>query len=895
MKRFVAVLAGITAVFVVSAVLYANVNGAIFTSVVDGSTVNGNIYDNKSDVYLNGGPQNEHGSLLSPDGLYYFQVTDPSGAVLLSTDPVECRVVVVANGRIAGTQAAENCVAHAVGAFNAANGTTPAQLMPYLDTPNNGGEYKAWITPVDSYGSECKATQGAFGFCDSESKTDNFKVRASAPNAAQISVCKFNDYNGNGAQDAGEPFIAHWPVNASGVDGGDVAAQTDDRGCVSFTVSTFADANASQVVTISEGTFGPDWVQTAPLACNLAGCVVDGGVVSLTVRPGDAISAPNFGNHNPYCLDGCTPGAVIATANAYPSYTRTFAWTIAKSAEQSRITSSASQATAQYTVSVSHDAGTDSEWRLAGSIRVANPGAASMTGLNLTAQADGGVCVVTDGTGAEVLAGSHRDFAYHCEFASAPSTGTVAIAGTYTGGQVDASAGFNFASAVVNDVDENVTVTDSMAGQLGTIAMTSPSPTLFSYARTLNGVAGTCTSTNNTAAFTTNDTGATGSASKSVQLCVGANLSVSETAVTSFTSAISKSVDRTVVEQQAGSVTFNYSIGVTESAWTVSGVITLVNPNDWEDVTVNATQVVPGATCTVSGSPVSVPAASSVALSYSCVYAGAPVASSTASVTASWDAAAAFTQAASAVATAPVTFEALTVVDAFNGGAATTLGTIASPAALTTYAYSKTVPNAAAGTCQAVTNVATITGRNQSASQTAYACNTITGARTIGFWQNKNGQAILTGAAATAGVCNATTWLRGFLPFQDLAATASCKTMAAYVTNIIKVASASGASMNAMLKAQMLASALNVYFSDAALGGNGLGAPTSVGGVKIDVSKWSGAFNGATKLTVMQMLQFQNGVSNAGGSIWYANVKTVQEFAKNAFDAINNEIAPIAH
>ena len=35
-------------------------------------------------VYINGGPQNEDTQGL-PDGTYYFQVTNPSGAVLLST------------------------------------------------------------------------------------------------------------------------------------------------------------------------------------------------------------------------------------------------------------------------------------------------------------------------------------------------------------------------------------------------------------------------------------------------------------------------------------------------------------------------------------------------------------------------------------------------------------------------------------------------------------------------------------------------------------------------------------------------------------------------------------------------------------------------------------------
>lgn len=42
--------------------------------------------------------------------------------------------------------------------------------------------------------------------------------------------------------------------------------------------------------------------------------------------------------------------------------------------------------------------------------------------------------------------------------------------------------------------------------------------------------------------------------------------------------------------------------------------------------------------------------------------------------------------------------------------------------------------------------------------------------------------------------------------------------------------------MNAMLKAQMLATALDVYFSDAALGGNKINAPAPIRGVSIDLT-----------------------------------------------------------
>ena len=39
-----------------------------------------------------------------------------------------------------------------------------------------------------------------------------------------------------------------------------------------------------------------------------------------------------------------------------------------------------------------------------------------------------------------------------------------------------------------------------------------------------------------------------------------------------------------------------------------------------------------------------------------------------------------------------------------------------------------------------------------------------TGALTMGFWQNKNGQGIITSGASAAGVCNSGAWLRQFTP-----------------------------------------------------------------------------------------------------------------------------------
>ncbi len=185
------------------------------------------------------------------------------------------------------------------------------------------------------------------------------------------------------------------------------------------------------------------------------------------------------------------------------------------------------------------------------------------------------------------------------------------------------------------------------------------------------------------------------------------------------------------------------------------------------------------------------------------------------------------------------------------------------------------------------------------------------GALTMGFWQNKNGQGIITSYCAGTSGTSLKTFLTSYKPFQDITATA-CKDIATYVYNVIKAANASGASMNAMLKAQMLATALDVYFSNPALGGVRISAPSGpIGNIPIDLTKVckmidstsgtatcsgtylnaSSAFGGATCLTVSQLLTYAAYQSNIGGSNWYGQVKSTQELAKNTFDAINNQAA----
>ncbi len=165
--------------------------GAIFTTLSDGSEVNFNIYPNKEAVYLDGGPGPGAPQTAAglDDGTYVFQVTDPSGKVLLSSDPANCRQLTVADGIITGV--VNTGCEHQIGS-DVDHGATTVQLFPYLDTPNPGGEYKVWVILVEDFLAGCTAlgiadglsvvdcgqSPGNFhGFLPSLSKTDNFKVK----------------------------------------------------------------------------------------------------------------------------------------------------------------------------------------------------------------------------------------------------------------------------------------------------------------------------------------------------------------------------------------------------------------------------------------------------------------------------------------------------------------------------------------------------------------------------------------------------------------------------------------------------------------------------------------------------------------------------------------------
>ncbi len=192
--------------------------GAIFTTLADGNQVNANIFSAKCDglgVYLDGGPGPNApvGAAGLPDGDYYYQVTEPSGKTLLSTDPQSFRRFTVSGGIITSRVAPQAAGDHDTG-VDVDHGAVTVELCPFLDTPNNGGEYKVWVTPVADFSGNAAIVDNGYnpgyfhGFIPAASKTDNFKVKARK--SVCLTIIKFLD-DGDGRFELGEPNL-NWPV-----------------------------------------------------------------------------------------------------------------------------------------------------------------------------------------------------------------------------------------------------------------------------------------------------------------------------------------------------------------------------------------------------------------------------------------------------------------------------------------------------------------------------------------------------------------------------------------------------------------------------------------------------------------------------------------------------------
>jgi hypothetical protein len=474
----------------------------------------------------------------------------------------------------------------------------------------------------------------------------------------------------------------------------------------------------------------------------------------------------------------------------------------------------------------------------------------------------------------------------------------------------------------------------------------------------------------------------------------GTDLDVSKNLNPSFTReynwAISKTVDgQTSVsyDQIGGSRTLSYSVvvtklGPTDSGWSVIGAITVGNDNAYAATGVSVSDQIsygaldtPDGTCTVSdggsGGTVdranaTIPANGSVDFPYSCTFGSGGPASNTETNTASasWstqcltgdDPCSLLLNGNTAIWPVPFNWSDVTptlVHDSVNLSDLTTgllsgdtcqttpSGTIS---ASQTFNYTCTV-NFPANGCKTISNTAGFTvgdldgDADDTGSSPAIAtlCGPAsTGALTIGFWKTTNGQNLIKNYCQNPALANYLKGLGGGSgPFSS-APTTSCTALATYVYNILNGASATN--MNNMLKAQMLGTALDVWFSGPGwtsttlnkikppsnfLKHNSLGTfnmittavcpmvdnlSTGTATCKNNTPSTDAVAAGAVPLSPMSMqniLDFAATIDTVppydvgaygGSNVWYLNTtvtpntqdRTKQEILKNIFDQFNN-------
>jgi hypothetical protein len=635
---------------------------------------------------------------------------------------------------------------------------------------------------------------------------------------------------------------------------------------------------------------------------------------------------------------------------------------ISKTGPASEIDTTGS-ATLNYTVTV-----TERAWNVAGYIQVSNPNdwesiSTTITDPIISGWISSGATCTLDALGTYTIAASgSKTINYSCNLTAAQvaalsttATTTNKATASWTNGILSSDGTTVVTGAATPDSSKDgtatfgpfqtLTITDSFNGAnppktLGTVkpgtgtVSAGVATTTFSDSYSVTPPAGTCTTYPNTAAITETNQ----SSGASAKVCVAKDLTVTKSATPSMNQTIKKTGPASPVEN-SGSTTLNYTVTVTESGWNVTGGITVSNPNDWESITATISDPIVagwGSSCMLSSAlgSYTIGSSGSKMITYNCNLTATQVKALVTGVTANTNTATAtvtagLTPTASKSGIATFGFQALTITDAFNGAnPPKTLGTVnpgtgtvSAGVATTTFSDSYTV-TPTAGTCTTYPNTATITQTGQSSSLNEKVCNTNIGALTKGFWQNNNGQGIITGA--NQGALQA--YLLQFHPFSDAPASG----IAGYVASIINGATCStSGTCNTMLRAQMLATALDVYFSAstttscsitaAVLGcggdkiaANNGGVTVAIGGVIIDLTKLcpgsdggmsgtcpenaSSAFGGATSMSVLQLLGYQNTADPSTtdkGANWYNQVKATQVLAKDVFDSINNNIAPI--
>ncbi|HET7272538.1 MAG TPA: hypothetical protein VFI90_15805, partial [Rubrobacter sp.] len=286
--------------------------------------------------------------------------------------------------------------------------------------------------------------------------------------------------------------------------------------------------------------------------------------------------------------------------DASTSFTKTYKWTIDKSADKSKVTLEVGKdAPVNYSVKVDKTS-QNSDFAVNGEITVANPApiAAELTNVSdivspaINAQVDCGQSFPFTLASGDTLTCSYsgslpdKTARTNTATASLQNYDYDSSGGKTKNGTTDFSgtAAVDFTNATVTYVDESIDVSDSLQGPLGTVAA-ADAPKTFTYTRNV-GPYQDCGNYEvpNTASFKTNDTGATGEDSWKVDVTVLCKVTVMKT------------VD--------GVVNPNSSINFTLTGPGLDSGVTLNTNGDQDGILDFGYKLVPGEKYTICENPV---------------------------------------------------------------------------------------------------------------------------------------------------------------------------------------------------------------------------------------------------------------------------------------------------
>src|SRR3989449_916298 len=206
------------------------------------------------------------------------------------------------DGTLSATEAA---AAPAAVAITDASGAYTLTLNP--GTSVGGEVQQAWCTQTHPADTRCAAgspTLGPGGYAltvtsgSSETGNDFGNFRQGTKSGV-----KFNDLNGNGARDAGEPGLLGWTIEAFADGNGDGTLSATEAAAAPAAVA-ITDASGAYTLTLNPGTYvvcevlQPTWTQSKPAntKCAAGSPTLGPGGYALTVTSGSSETGNDFGN-----------------------------------------------------------------------------------------------------------------------------------------------------------------------------------------------------------------------------------------------------------------------------------------------------------------------------------------------------------------------------------------------------------------------------------------------------------------------------------------------------------------------------------------------------------------------------------------------------------------------